>query len=79
MRWKHWKKGIEKEVWQRKNWSYRKGEGKEKRRDKGSTGRDGVRCGKAWENGIPKDTKGEEWEKYKEVWVWKSLVSEEKN
>jgi hypothetical protein len=35
-----------------------------------------ARCGKARESGIPKGTKGEEWEK---VWVGKSLVSEEKN
>ncbi len=31
------------------------------------------------ESGMPKGPKGEEWEKYKEVWVGKSLVSEEKN
>ncbi len=81
MRWKHWKKGIEKEAWQRKNWSCEEGMGKEKMRNKGST--EGIekwgRCGKAMESGIPKGTKGEEGEKYKEVWVGKSLVSEEKN
>ncbi len=61
-RWKHGKKGIVKEVWQRKNWSCGKGEGKEKRRNKGSTGREGEGNKGEW------DTKG-----YKGRGVGKSI------
>jgi hypothetical protein len=56
-RWNQGKKGIEKEVWQRKNWSYRAGEEKEKRRNKGNTGK-GRKMGEVWESKGAWDTKG---------------------
>ncbi len=63
-RWNHGKKGIEKEVWQRKNWS---------------CGKEWKNCGEVGESKGEWDTKGYKGRGVGKVWVGKSLVSEEKN